>query len=194
MRRLVQVVIGLAVAGAALVAGVVGVRALQTPYPHRFAEVVPGRIYRSAQPNYRELEVIKRETGIRAIINLRGAGGVHRDGKCQEEARFAAEKGINLVVIAFRDPPTDENITKLLEVLDDEKNYPVLIHCARGIERTGIAVAVYRMERQGWTSGQAVREMTTNAFARALMVPDNYDETIFVSQYQPRRPAQEKKP
>ena len=34
--------------------------------------------------------------------------------------------------------------------MDDPDSYPVLIHCNAGLNRTGVMVAVYRMEYQGW--------------------------------------------
>lgn len=162
--------------------------------PKNFGVVVPGRIYRSAQPGYHELEKVQRETGIKAIINLRGKHVFKDDWRCREESQCAEDKGIKLIVIEFGNSPSDERIKELLAALDDEKNYPLLIHCAQGIERTGIAVAVYRMERMGWTSGQAVREMLTNKFSSKLKVVGDHVETIFVAEYKAKHPAPAKKP
>ena len=48
--------------------------------------------------------------------------------------------------------------------MDDPANYPVLIHCKAGLHRTGVMVAVYRMEYQAWTSHEAISEMKAHGF------------------------------
>ena len=45
---------------------------------------------------------------------------------------------------------TQENIDKFLEIMDDPKNHPVLVHCEHGIGRTGLIVSIFRMEYDHW--------------------------------------------
>ena len=194
MRRSRKIGIGVGVVGAIVIGALVCYYTLGDRYPRRFSVVVAGKIYRSAQPDVHGLKRVLQDIRIKTIINLRGPEVTDRNRQCMAEAKFAEDKGLKLVVIRFGPPPPDESIKKLLEVLDDKQNYPVLIHCAKGIERTGVAVAVYRMERMGWTSWQAVKEMLTNDFAPDLKHADDHDATTFVAEYKPRYPAQEKKP
>jgi hypothetical protein len=48
---------------------------------------------------------------------------------------------------------------EVLAACDDPGRRPVLIHCARGVCRTGAAVALYRFERDGWTIDDVSAEM-----------------------------------
>lgn len=66
---------------------------------------------------------------------------------------------------AGRDKEVDpEIIERFLEFLDDPGNQPVLVHCKRGAERTGTLIAVYRIERDGWTPTRAYAEMQEYGF------------------------------
>ena len=58
-------------------------------------------------------------------------------------------------------PPAVE---EFLKVLDDESNYPILLHCKAGLHRTGRLTAIYRMEYQGWSPGEALCELRANGY------------------------------
>ncbi len=55
-------------------------------------------------------------------------------------------------------------IDQFLALLDDPTVYPILLHCKAGLHRTGVMVAVYRMEKEGWTPQEALREAKANGF------------------------------
>jgi protein-tyrosine phosphatase len=55
-------------------------------------------------------------------------------------------------------------VEQFLAIMDDSRNYPVLIHCRAGLHRTGVMVALYRMEYEGWTLDEAIRELKLNGF------------------------------
>ncbi len=42
------------------------------------------------------------------------------------------------------------------------------LHCAHGQDRTGIAIAVYRMRHDGWTKERAEKEMLEHGFHKVL--------------------------
>ena len=71
--------------------------------------------------------------------------------------------------------PADENVHRFLAIMADPKNHPVLIHCYRGVHRTGTYGAIYRMERQGWSNEDAIEELkasaTTISIARTTYAP-----------------------
>ena len=50
------------------------------------------------------------------------------------------------------EPPA---VNEFLKILDDEANYPILLHCKAGLHRTGRLTAIYRMEYQGWSRGRS---------------------------------------
>jgi protein tyrosine/serine phosphatase len=131
-----------------------------------FRVVEPGILYRSGQMDILGLTRTVHDYGIRTIVCLREAGDVGR--MAQKEEEWARKECLNyhsLPVRAWyaREGETEagamENVRQLLSILRDKRNHPVLIHCFAGIHRTGIYVAVCRMERDGWDLDHAMQEM-----------------------------------
>ncbi len=124
-----------------------------------FYAVVPGTIYRSAQPRARDLARTIEQCGIKTVLNLRGVNA----GKSwyDEEARIVEEKGIKLVSIPMsaRTVPTKENLITLLDTFENQDNYPMLVHCRAGADRSGEAIAIYAIEYMGYTHRKAAKEM-----------------------------------
>ena len=114
---------------------------------------VNDHIFRGGQPKeneYRELAA----KGIKTVIDLReDAEAFARSGTEQ-----AGMKYVNLRLNA-KHPPTIEESNLFLRMVNDKENWPVFVHCAGGRHRTGVLVAVYRMEVDGWNAEQAYREM-----------------------------------
>lgn len=110
-------------------------------FADNFRTLVPDRVYRSAQMSEASLEHAVQNYGIRTVINLRGTGlGMDwYHGECRAAHRCnVAMEDINLS--AGRLPPVSE-MRYLLRVLD-ESEYPVLIHCKQGVDRTGLVAAL----------------------------------------------------
>jgi len=154
--------------------------------PYHFAVVEPGVLYRSGQVRKDSLEEIHEQCGIRTIVDLvaerRGSPFVAAEGE------FAREKGIRYIHLPI--PPVSmgvENFAQWLppffEILDDHRNHPVLVHCWKGIKRTGVMVAIYRMEYQRWDNAEALRGLS--AFGRT---PEDFTlaEREFILNYVPR--------
>jgi protein tyrosine/serine phosphatase len=57
-----------------------------------------------------------------------------------------------------------EKIDKIVAIMSDPAMQPVYIHCRHGQDRTGIAVAAYRMKMQGWSLSEAQAEMQDFGF------------------------------
>jgi len=54
--------------------------------------------------------------------------------------------------------PEDKQISRVLKALRNDKDGPVFVHCKRGADRTGVVLAVYRIEHDGWTNRDALQE------------------------------------
>jgi len=107
-----------------------------------FHVVVPGEIYRSAQPDAAEIHDWAGRYGLRSILNLRGA---HADTAWyQEESAAAAQLGIALAdfPMSARQNPGPERMAELVDLLRSLPK-PLLIHCQGGADRTGLAAALY---------------------------------------------------
>jgi hypothetical protein len=123
-----------------------------------FGVVEPGRVYRSAQPT-RGLPRLIQERDLASILNLRG--GSRCDGWYVSEVRAARASGVDFYdfpMSATRRPSRHE----LLVLIDlfGRCRYPLLIHCKQGADRTGLAVALYRMVAQGVAPEVAMRSFT----------------------------------
>jgi len=116
-----------------------------------FGEVVPGRIYRSAQPDSKRLVKLHDELGLQAVLNLRD------DNKPEERAEVEAA-GLLFYPVPMSDhaAPTDAQIRQALDVL--RLGLVTLLHCVGGRHRSGTIAAVYRVTEQGWSKADAWKE------------------------------------
>jgi protein tyrosine/serine phosphatase len=119
---------------------------------------VNDHIYRGGQPDedeYKKLAAI----GIKTIIDLRE----HPEGYAR---RLAENAGMQYINIGLNDkrPPTEAESNRFLQLVNDENNWPVYVHCAGGRHRTGVLLAVYRMEVDGWDARRAYEEMKDYKF------------------------------
>jgi hypothetical protein len=165
----------------------------------RFREVTPGRFYRSGQmtvPGFRE--IIERFK-IKTVINLqheepdplladRWLGG----GKLPE-SELCQELGVRYVLLTPDILPPGNRLDSIppvvddfLKLLDDESNYPILLHCKAGLHRTGRLTAIYRMEYQGWTPGEALREARANGYGFIMASEADVYVIQFIENYVPR--------
>jgi protein tyrosine/serine phosphatase len=107
-----------------------------------FHTVIAGTLYRSAQPTPQRIDDYARLYGIRTIINLRGAnaGAPWYDGEVAEARR----KGIGQIDfrMSSRAALTQDEAAALVDIFRTAAK-PVLIHCADGSDRTGLAAALY---------------------------------------------------
>jgi len=140
--------------------------------------VVDIGVYRGAQPDL-ELLPRLRENGIVSIVNFR-----NEEDKIAEEAAAAEAAGLGYFSLPWKGKGEikPEMIADFLAILDDSANLPVFVHCQRGAERTGTMIAVYRMERHGWTNEEAYAEM--NRYRFRSMLYGNLKR--FVMEYVPR--------
>jgi protein tyrosine/serine phosphatase len=107
-------------------------------------------LYRGAQPTaegFRRLQAM----GIRTVVNLRAA---HSDRDEMGGANLQYEE---IPMHAWH--AEDEDIVRFLQIVSDSKRTPVFVHCQHGADRTGVAVAAYRIAVQGWSVDDAVDEM-----------------------------------
>ena len=81
-----------------------------------------------------------------------------------------------------RPPAIDE----FLKVMDDPDSYPVLFHCKAGLHRTGVMAAIYRMEYDGWSRQDAMRELRAHGFGYWVANASNEYIRQYVMPYQPR--------
>lgn len=106
-----------------------------------FHTVIPGQVYRCAQPKVQQLAQIKSKYGIRSVLNLRS---IHSSSPIyQAEARACRSLGIRLfhLRMSAKKFPSIKQLKQLVNLLQ-KASKPMLIHCKAGADRTGLASAI----------------------------------------------------
>jgi len=121
---------------------------------HNFEVVDPGRLYRSAQLDPADLEKVIRQHGIRMVVNLRGESTTR--SWYLEEREVCRRLQVRLLDLRWsaRKLPKPERVTTLLTAYHDGP-YPMLIHCAAGADRTGLASALYLIDQKDSPASKA---------------------------------------
>ena len=107
-----------------------------------FHAVVAGELYRSAQPDAVRIALYGERYGIRTIVNLRG----ENRGSPWYDAEVAEARRLGINHIDFRMSAgtklTQGRASDLIELFRTARK-PILIHCLNGVDRTGLAGALY---------------------------------------------------
>lgn len=165
----------------------------------RLRVVVPGRVYRSGQMTATGFEDSLRRLGIRTVINVQNEypdPALRRgffDSRKVSEREICERLGVryihlepDLVPPKLTPQHRPAVIERFLEIMDDEANYPILIHCKAGLHRTGVLVALYRREYQHWSATRALEELKDRGFGDAAATSANLYVSQYVLDYQPR--------
>jgi protein tyrosine/serine phosphatase len=119
-----------------------------------FSIVQEGKLYRSGQPTKLQLERWIRKYHFRTIIVLKPTLRRH-------EVEIAERHGVTLhhIPLGTNQGPSEEQWQRILALLTNEQNFPLLFHCHGGADKTGIITAMYRVEIQHWPLSKAMLEM-----------------------------------
>ena len=191
MRRFASIAFGLGIA-VMIAVSPFAYRSLREHHLRNFRTVRPDVFYRSGQLSHTGLQLVIREYGIRTVITLRDA-----DSRDQRPPDWAEEQYCRKMDIHhFRLPPrfwwdvgntgaipAEENVRTLLQVLDDPKYHPILIHCFAGSHRTGAYCAIFRMEFDRWDNQAALDELRQCGYVH---VYEEKDVLGYLRNYQPR--------
>ncbi len=150
--------------------------------PFNFHVVADGRAYRSAQPTADSLASAIEQLGLRTVVNLRGENP--DEAWWQQEQQVCESYGVTLVNIRMsaQSLPSREMLLLLYDTFVSAE-YPILIHCRSGADRTGAAAAIWRM-MQGESREAAMGELSPAYFHFALTTPA---PDKLVSLFQPDR-------
>ena len=134
-----------------VLAGVLYVAWDQATY--NFGEVQHGRIYRSGQMPAPSLARTVHDHNIKTVLNLRGS---NKDAWYTAERTASLEAGATQIDIAMSSCiwMSRAQLRTVIETLDTAE-YPILIHCQWGAERTGLVSAFAELLRPGATLADA---------------------------------------
>ena len=121
-----------------------------------FAKVT-AKLWRGSQPDLNDPDIFHKleESGVKTVINLR-----------HDHDDFAKLRATNIryLWIPMRAwHPEEEDLVLFLSALRrafaDPSLWPVFVHCAEGRDRTGYAIAAYRIIEEQWEADDAIHEM-----------------------------------
>lgn len=113
-------------------------------------------LYRGGRPSQVGIEELHKN-GIAIVVDMRG------HNQAEEEA--VTKLGMKYIAIPSHCPfPSDKTYAKFLAVIEKNPGKKVFVHCRLGDDRTGMAVASYRMAEQGWSAAEALKEMEAFGF------------------------------
>jgi protein tyrosine/serine phosphatase len=116
---------------------------------------VSDTLYRGAQPTKEGFLELKK-MGIKTIINLRE---YHTDENFIKGMGFAYFQ-----IPTSTSNPIRSHYQKALDIINNPDLQPVFVHCQHGADRTGTAVALYRITVQKWDTEEAIREMREGGY------------------------------
>lgn len=120
--------------------------------------VVPGRVYRTAQLKPEQLQTFIAEKGIRTVVNLRGVCGNMPWYLDECRATHAANVNQEDITFSAKRFPAPAEVQRLIDVLDHTA-YPLVFHCQRGADRTGLASTVAVLLQTGADLPEARRQL-----------------------------------
>lgn len=116
-----------------------------------FAEVTPN-LFRGGQPGVDGLKTLE-DMGVRIVVDM-------RSGPNDDEKAAVTKLGMQYVSIPWHCPfPTDETFARFLKLIEENRDKKIFVHCRLGDDRTGMAIASYRMADEGWSADEALNEM-----------------------------------
>lgn len=129
---------------------------------------VDADLFRSAQPTKDGYEQMKR-SGIRTVLKL-------NTDNLEEERAWAKAAGITLLENPLPGlwRPTEQSENGVQRALIDQHLRPLLFHCEKGADRTGMAAALYRVHVQHWNPDDAHSEWLKYGHSQLLFTMDAY--------------------
>jgi hypothetical protein len=114
-----------------------------------FGRVTP-TLYRGGQPWPEGFEQLTR-FGINIVVDT---------GKSKRDETLIRNLGMTYISLPWHCPfPKDEVFARFIKITRTNPGKKIFVHCRLGDDRTGMMIAAYRMEEQGWTAKEAMQEM-----------------------------------
>ena len=132
---------------------------LNAELPH--VKRIDDHIYRGRQPHRADFPELAK-MGVKTVLDLRG-GPIHKP----RERKTVEAAGMRYISMRLSGiwAPKDEQIGRILAIMQDPAYWPIFLHCRRGDDRLGEVIACYRIAHDHWTNQQAFQEATQNGLS-----------------------------
>ena len=131
---------------------------------------IDDHISRGRQPKRADFAVLAQK-GFKTVLDLRG-GPIHKPRE-QKAVEAAGMQYISIRLSGLWEPK-DRQIAQILAVMEDPARWPIFMHCRRGDDRLGEAVACYRMAYDHWTNQQAYEEASKDGMSHFEILMRRY--------------------
>lgn len=127
-------------------------------WPRRFAVVEPGWLYRGGQVDANLIKSLIEKYNIEAILALTWMTPTEPDQAA--ELNLVRQRKIDWEMIPMPgDGVADFNkLDQAADWIEAHRGRPLFVHCAAGTNRTGAAIAAYRLKYCGWSLSEVLEE------------------------------------
>ena len=146
-------------AALALVLAPPGLFLAYVAWTSNFGTIVPRRAFRSAQMTSADLSRTLKTYQIKTVLNLRGPNPDERWYRAEREATTRGGATQVDISLSSTEWMSRAQLHTLIRVFDTCE-YPLLIHCEHGSERTGLASAFWEFLRPGATLRDAEQQFS----------------------------------
>jgi len=131
---------------------------------------VDEHVYRGGQPTEEGFQYLSK-IGVKTVIDLREA-----DDRGQIEKQEVSRAGMTYINVPMTGltPPTDEEITKILSILENASTGSVFVHCKRGADRTGAVIAAYHIDHDKWDNSRALLDAKSHSMSIFQLPRQNF--------------------
>jgi len=115
-------------------------------------ELVSQGIYRGPRPDFDELKIIS----IKTIISLEDDADVMKNEQAE-----AQKRGLLFINCPMSETkaPAPTLLQTIVKEIEKNRDGRVYVHCRRGIDRTGYAIAAHRIIIEAWSFDRAYKEV-----------------------------------
>ncbi len=129
---------------------------------HNFEIITAGKVYKSGAIPPEEIKDFVNEHKIKSIVDLRYPGTNDLENNpeipkelTEEQKAVEAIGGVNYFNNGSAQVPNQKNLDYFFKIMDNPKNYPILVHCYHGVGRAELYSALYRIEYENWANDDA---------------------------------------
>lgn len=131
---------------------------------------VTENLFRGAQPRENGYPQLK-NLGINIVLDFHNTGP-----EMEREKQTVESLGMRYVSMpaSVISGPTDQQIAQFLRIVLANPNDKIFVHCNLGSDRTGVAIATFRITQQKWSVDDAYNEMHQFHFHTFLVSMSHY--------------------
>lgn len=164
----------------------------QKKVQYNLVTISKNKVYNSAVIPPNKLAEVLNDYKIKSVVDLRSSAEqteLNPTTKKQlntEKNTVDKISGVHYFNLPTDQIPEDSTIQKFLKIMDNPKNYPVLIHCQQGVGRSRLFSSIYRIEYENFSNEDA-RAKARSLWELSNNFSKNSEKGIFLTNYKKRR-------